>query len=292
MLDNRGLRTDMQLIDLIHLAVKMARIRTMTCPARGCGRWLTVKHIGDRRVGTWMGDCWYCSSDCFRKAAEKRFSELLSAGVIKADHVTRMPIGLLLIRRGLVSNTLLQQAAVEHKETGADVGDLLVRYGSLSEKQLTSVRAAQWGCPIFSVPKGPVMSEIKIPQALVESHSMIPLHYVAATNRLLMGFVQGIEYGPLYAIEQMTGCKTQPCFVTPEDFRIQMEQRAQVSSDYPVLTELVFKDVERPAELARILADYGLHFKANEVKIDICREHLWARLKSGPRAIDLLFRIA
>jgi len=205
----------MQLIDLVHFAVKMAGIRTMTCPVHGCGRWLTVKHIADRGVGIWMCGCWYCCSDCFRTAAEKRFSELLSTGVIRADHVTRMPLGLLLIRRGLVSSKHLQKAAIEHKETGADVGELLVRYGSLSEKQLTSVRAAQWGCPIFAVPKGPVTSQIKIPQALVDSHCMIPLHYVAATNQLLMGFVQGIEYGPLYAIEQITGCKTQPCFVTP-----------------------------------------------------------------------------
>jgi len=71
-----------------------------------------------------------------------------------------------------------------------------------------------------------------------------------------------------------------------------MEQRAQVSSEDPMLNELVFSNIKRPAELARILADYGLHFKANEAKIDICREHLWARLKNGTRAVDLLFRIA
>jgi hypothetical protein len=281
----------MQLIDLLHIAVKIIGLRTMTCPVDGCGRWLTLKHIIDRSIGIRMRDCWYCSNSCFRKAAEDRFSQLLSAGVMTASHTTRMPLGLLLMSHGLISSEHLQQATVEQKVTGEDIGELLIRQGLLSEKQLTSVRAAQWDCPVFAIPKGAVTTQIKIPQALVEDHGMIPLHYVAATNSLLVGFVQGIEYGPLSAIEQMTGCKTQACFVTPEDFRLQLEERSRLDDEDPTLSELVFRDIKKPTELARILANYGHHFKADEAAIDICREHLWARLKSGSKAVDLLFNI-
>ena len=79
------------------------------------------------------------------------------------------------------------------------------------------------GLPSLYGAEHAVRTEINIPSTLIQIYSMIPVHYVAATNLLLVGFVHGIEYGLLYAIEQITGCKTKPCFVTPSDFQIQMQ---------------------------------------------------------------------
>ena len=59
---------------------------------------------------------------------------------------------------------------------------------------------------------------------------MIPVHYVATTNLLLVGFVHSVEYGLLYAIEQITGCETKPCFVTPSDFQMQMHHQEESRS--------------------------------------------------------------
>jgi hypothetical protein len=282
----------MQTFDLLLLFTKMIGVETKRCPADGCGRWFTRKYVDDRRVGIYMRDCWYCSSSCFRRAAEQRFSQLLSSGITSASHMPRMPLGLLLISRGVVSSDQLQLAAVEQKKTGKDLGEVLVSLGSLSAKQLASARAAQWDCPVFAVPKGSVTNPIRIPRTILEGHSMVPLHYAAATNSLLVGFVQSVEYGPLYTIERITGCKTQACFVTQEEFRSQMERRAIASGDDPALTELVFRGIESPLELSRIVANYGSKFRAEEATIDICREHLWARLTNGAKAVDLLFKIS
>jgi hypothetical protein len=133
---------------------------------------------------------------------------------------------------------------------------------------------------------------IHIPQTLMQFYSMIPLHYAATTNLLLVGFVRGVEYGLLYAIEKMTGCKTQPCFVTPSDFRLQMQQRQrmEMNSGGKSLREVKFESVHSSAEMARILTSYGAQMEAEEAIIEKCREYLWARLKCGPKDVDLLFK--
>ena len=163
---------------------------------------------------------WYCSSRCFRSAAEQEVLRLLKPGTEQAAHVSRMPLGLNLISHGLLTIEQLKKATDEQKESGGEIGELLVRQGSVSEKQVTAVRATEWGCPVFAVPKHAIRIGINLPSTLMRIHSMIPVHYVVRTNLLLVGFVHSIEYGLLYAIEQITGCETKPCFVTPSDFKI------------------------------------------------------------------------
>jgi hypothetical protein len=138
------------------------------------------------------------------------------------------------------------------------------------------------------VPAHAVRVAVNIPQALLRIYSMIPVHYVAATNLLLVGFVHRVEYGLLYAIEQMTGCQTRPCFVTPSDFRAQMQQREQLQE--PLLKEMIFERIQTPAEMARILCSASLQIEADEASFGKCMEYLWARLKSDSEAVDLLFK--
>jgi hypothetical protein len=235
-----------------------------------------------------MQDAWYCSSVCFTAAAEQEIVRLLTSGTVLVNHISRLPLGLILINRGLLTIDQLREAINKQKEAGDEIGELLVRQGLLTEKQVTATRATQWGCPVFAVPDHAARVPVNIPLALLQVYSMIPVHYVAATNLLLVGFVHRVEYGLLYAVEQMTGCKTRPCFLTPSDFRIQMQQREQLQE--PLLKETIFEKIKTPAEMARILCSSSLEIEADEASIGKCREYLWARLKSDSEAVDLLFK--
>jgi len=239
-----------------------------------------------------MQGCWYCNSECFTAAAEKKLSELLITGQEQVNHVSRMPLGLILIGRSLLTVEQLREATEEQKETGEEIGEILARHGFVSEKQVTGGRAVQWSCPVFSVPKHAIRTGIQIPSVLIQLYSAIPLHYVPRTKHLLMGFVHGIEYGLLYAIEQMTGCSTQPCFVTPSDFQTQMQLKEQMQEQCGDTTpkELTFENVQTPAEMAQILCSHGVDIEADHVMMSRCREYIWARLKYGAKAVDLFFR--
>jgi len=282
----------MKLIQSMIVSALVAWFKPITLHCENCQRSLTLRHISAHKVGIMMRERWYCSSNCFALAAEEELSELVASVQDHPSRVERMPLGLMLIGRGLLTSAELREVRAEQEQEGGDIGELLVRRGFVSEKEITAVRATQWGCPVYEVPKHGTLPGVRIPSALMQFYSAIPLHYVATTNLLLVGFVHGVEYGLLYAIEKMTGCKTQPCFVTPSDFRIQMQQRKQERTqcgDLP-LNEVRFDGVHSSAEIASILCSYGIHLEADEASIEKCKEYLWARLKSGPSEVDLLFK--
>jgi hypothetical protein len=290
----RGAKEKMNLIDSIAKPAWAASFRAVTSKCENCHRSLTLRHLSAQKAGIKMHGNWYCSSLCFTAAAEKRFSSLLASGMEQANHVSRMPLGLSMISRGLLTSTQLREVVEEQKEFGGEIGELLMRRGFVSEKQVTAARAAQWGCPVYSVPKYVVRAGIQIPSTLLQIYSAIPLHYVPAKKLILMGFVNGVEYGLLYSIEQMTECKTQPCFVTPSDFQLQMQQMEQAEEQRAdsALKEVTFEAVQSPAEMAAILCGYGVDLEADEAMIGKCREYLWARLKYASKEIDLLFKAA
>jgi hypothetical protein len=269
-----------------------AGFKAITARCETCQRSMTLRHFSAQKAGIRMRDHWYCSSACFAAAAEEELSVLAISGKEQANHASRMPLELMLVSRGLLSSSELREVRDEQKEAGEEIGELLVRRGSVSEKDVTAVRATQWGCPVFTVPKHGLPTRIHIPSTFMQLYSMIPLHYVAATNLLLVGFVRNVEYGLLYAIERMTGCKTEACFVTPSDFQNQMQQRRQMemAGGDTDPNELKFESVHSSAEMASILCSYGVHLEADEALIEKCKEYLWARLKCGPKEVDLLFK--
>ena len=282
----------MKLSYSIAMPAWVTRLRVITSKCKGCNRSLALRNFSAYKAGIRMHGDWYCSSFCFATAAEMKLSELLVPRPEQANHVSRMPIGLIFISRGLLTSTQLREATERQKEAGGEIGELLVECGFVSERQVTAMRAEQWGCPVFSVPKHVIQTGIQIPEALIRLYSAIPLHYAAATNRLLVGFVGCIEYGLLYSIEQMTGCKTQPCFVTPSDFHSQMDQRgaAEELGGATTSKELMFESVQTPAAMADSLCKYSVDLEADEALMGRCREYIWARLKYGPHEADLLFK--
>jgi hypothetical protein len=282
----------MNLIPPIAMRTWVAGLKVVVSRCEICQKMLALRHLTARKAGIKMHDSWYCSSRCFRLAAEQEVQRLLKPSNGPTAYVARMPLGLNLISHGLVTKEQLKKATDAQKETGGEIGELLVRQGAVSEKQVTAIRAAEWGCPVFTVPKHLVRIQTHIPATLTRLHSMIPVHYVVRTNLLLIGFVHGVEYELLYAIQQMTGCETKPCFITPTEFRIRMHQLEvapeQATENPP--REVKFENPQTPEEIARILCTSGVEIEAEEALIARCREYLWGRLRSGASAVDVLFK--
>jgi hypothetical protein len=269
-----------------------ARIKAVTARCANCHRSRALRQLSTRKKGITMLDSWYCSASCFAAAAEVGLLRLLTAVQVQPNSATRMPLGLVLISAGCLTNEQLKVATDEQKECGGEIGAVLMRLGSVSEKQVTAARATQWGCPVLVGAKQISLSKIHIPMPLIQIYSMIPLHYSTLSNLLFVGFVHSIEYGLLFAIEQMTGCKTQPCFITPADFQIQVQQMKllQERLGNGASEEVEIEGIKTPAEIAQTLLKYAVDFNAQEAIIRRCKDNLWARLKCGPRDIHLLFK--
>jgi Type II secretion system (T2SS), protein E, N-terminal domain len=282
----------MKLIHAIAMPAWVTGLKVITFRCESCHKSLTLWPLSAQKTGIKMHGSWYCGSRCFRWAAEQEVLRLRNPGTEPAAHVPRMPLGLNLISHGLLTIEQLKNATDEQKKAGGEIGELLVRQGAVSEKQVAAVRATEWGCPVFTVPKHAIRIGINLPTTLMRIYSMIPVHYGVRTNLLLVGFVHNVEYGLLYAIEQITGCETKPCFVTPGDFQTQMQQQRQELEQpgFIPARELEFENIQTAAEIADTLCTSGVEIEAEEALIGKCKDYLWARLKSGPQAIDLLFK--
>jgi len=205
---------------------------------------------------------------------------------------SRMPLGLILVDKGHLTDEQFRHAVEEQKHEGGEIGEVLIRGNLATEKQVTAARAIQWGCPVYMTPKRPVRTKVEIPAELCEEYFMVPLHYGAATNRLLMGFVYGIDYGVLYTIEQLTGSKTQPCFITPKDYETQMQQDQAASRRATTPKELSVYFAKSPQQMADIIYTRGEETEGTEVAFARCKNHLWARIRSGVKTTDILFNVA
>ncbi len=283
----------MNLMNAIPAPGWVAGFKILTTNCEHCHRAMGVRQIAARKVGIRMDDRWYCSPSCFEAAAEQKLLDLLTTRRLdQSSRLPRMPLGLSLLSRGLLTKPQLKEAADEQKETGEEIGELLIRQGIVSEEQVTATRATQWGCPVFDVEKHNLRTKIHVPSTLIRLYSAIPLHYVEATKLLLVGFVQGVEYGLLYAIEQIAGCKTQACFVTPSHFEVRMREIEQTRERFgdKSAKAMNFENIQPPSEIANILRGHGVDLEADEAIIARCKEHMWARLKCGPREVDLLFK--
>jgi hypothetical protein len=205
-----------------------------------------------------------------------------------------MSLGLSLMSRGLLTKMQYQEGLDEQRRTGEELGEHAVSKGWVSESQVTTTIAAQWGCAVFTMPTYIMNSGIHIPLRILDVNAAIPLHYVATTNLLLVGFVHRVSYGLLSAIEQIAGCKTQPCFVTPSEFKAEWErfERERALLEDASWKEVVSNELQTPAEMAQALCNYCVECEAEEAVIRRCNEYIWVRLRASSSEADLLFKAA
>lgn len=277
----------MNLIQAIKTSNWAGGFKTVSCSREGCSRWLTQRYLDTGKVGVYLRGSWFCSYRCCSGASEELFGQMLSSNHISSSrHNSRMPLGLNMVSKGVLSDEQYREVNEESKKNGEEIGDVVIRRGFADEKQVTSIRAAQWGCPVFTVPSRAMATHIQIPPTLTRLYTMVPLRQTAATKILMMGFVNGVEYSPLYAVEQITGYKAQACFLTPTDYMTQVDAQSEAYD----ADEVVFDTMQTPSEMAHIVCNYGSQANAAEVSVVRCREFIWARIQGGKRMADMLFR--
>ena len=231
----------------------------------------------------------YCLDECLEEALIDALGRVRAAVKIKpASH--RIPLGLLLLSRQQLTVDQLRAALAAQRTAGRGrIGDWLQTMGFVSELQVTAALARQWSCPVL---RANVLSPNfgrapQIPMTLLESFVMMPVDYVEATATLHIAFGERIDYSVLYAIEQMLGCRTEPCIAVPS----LLHKRLQSLSEHRGESEVVFDRIADTAEFARIIRSYSIRISASEIRLASCGSHVWVRLLRPSRpALDLLLR--
>lgn len=262
------------------------------CANPACTAKPLVQAVSRRHMGMRLFEQWFCSPDCFENGAQHKIVELLSARDKQEKPPTlRMPLGLLLVSRGILSHEQLKIALDRQRASGANFGDVVQELGFATQQHVTAAVAAQWACPVFSLGERPLPAEARIPRCLLELYGMLPVHFSQLGRRLMVGFVTRVQHHILYTIERMTSYTATPCFITATEYRKHIQSLAAAAATE---NELVFERTSRfddgLTEIAKLVRNYVCQAGAEEARFGMCGDYLWVRIL-GRQEMDLLFRM-
>src|SRR5579884_1201794 len=241
-------------------------------PECRAGETLWARVLRSRR-GTRCAGNWYCSPACLETALVDRFSLLCQPPPVPRAVQHRIPLGLLMLARGLITQEQLQAALAAQRAGGSrKVGEWLQEMGAISEQEITAALGMQWCCPVFNLRDGPLPPCVDlVPRPLLEFYRMVPVHFAAARRDLYVAFYHAVDYSALYAVEQMLRCNTRPCLVAAST----MEQALEaLRRQRPETAQRVFDSYTDKAEMARISRSYVLKVSATEVRIVRCGDYI------------------
>jgi hypothetical protein len=200
----------------------------------------------------------------------------------------RVPLGLLMISRGQLTNQQLRSALDAQRQTGRQrLGEWLEKLGFATEQQVTAALAQQWACPVLAAKASCDPASLRLlPYHLLETFRILPVQFVPSTRMFHLAFCDDIDYSALYAIEQMLNCRTQACLAS----RSAVARVLQLIEHERQSGELLFEGWRDASEMARITCGYVLKLGAQAVRLVGCGSFIWARLSTGQDVANLLFR--
>jgi hypothetical protein len=242
-----------------------------------------------RHEGVWLQDRWYCSPDCFRVGLFHRLESAASAPR-RDPRPNRLPLGLVLLSQGDITSSQLRQALeCQRAEKSGRLGQWLVKLGAVSQQQVIAALAVQQGCPVFPAQEYQSLpAKMHWPEALIQRYQAIPVFYNRTESRLYVGFLEGVSHALLYSLEQMLGCRTQPCIVPSSTYERQLEWQTRWLESETVM----INQRQDGIEMAQTIGNYAQQVRTERCSLTCCEDHLWTRLeRSGGFHVDFLFRL-
>ncbi|MGA7524139.1 MAG: hypothetical protein WBW84_16930 [Acidobacteriaceae bacterium] len=157
---------------------------------------------------------WSCSPGCLHAMVEAAIGREGSGERPGSGEWTpRVPLGLVLLEQGRISEEQLRKARGSRQSTeeasGEDVRleEWLLNSGILSETALTRAISAQWNCPVFALSQTRSEEMISaLPPFLAEALGALPVR-VSGGRLLYLAFSGRIDRSLSYAVEHVTGLR-------------------------------------------------------------------------------------
>lgn len=253
------------------------------CAQPDCENRMPARHPFRNRNGITIGEQWYCSVDCFSLAAHGLLDSLSAAEVIELPRNPRLSLGLALLTKGYLTTEQFQYASSRSETEGVDFERVVTEEGWIAERQLAAARSAQWGYPVLGHDLSGHGVTADLPPFLFRACTATPLYY--SGNRLVLGFVQRVDHSLLQAIEKITDCRAEPCFITPTQLAKQLD-RIEGPAGYE---QVLIESPGDAAQMVRTLLDSAVQVAAVSTRFARCHSVLWSRLQGSRQTLDVLF---
>ncbi|HXE06834.1 MAG TPA: hypothetical protein VN612_02980 [Acidobacteriaceae bacterium] len=156
-------------------------------------------------------DGWACTGHCLRAlvdAAIRRESPAPSTA--EREHSHRIPLGLILLSRGWVTQSQLHHALAMQRQTGGGrIGRWLIEECGVPEESVVNALALQWHCNVYSVHRfDPEEMALAAPREIIERTTMFPLR-ISRQGSLRVAFADRPDPVAAFALQRMTGLKVE-----------------------------------------------------------------------------------
>ncbi len=232
---------------------------------------------------------WYCSSECFEQALASAIRQSLPVSARPPAKAHRVPLGLLMLSRGLVDDEQLKRALKAQKDSGSGrVGEWLRHIGAVTEEQVTQILGLQWSIPVFPLSQSRRFLECAhlVPLSLLELAVMVPVHHLPTSQHLYVAFIDRVNYSALYAVEKMLECHTEPCLAAQS----QVVRALKELRDKPRPVEVLVDNISDPWEMASTISAHCDRAGATDVRVTGFDGFIWVRLLTPAGYADLLFQ--
>lgn len=226
-----------------------------------------------------------------RQRVERELGARHSGGMVA--HAHRVPLGLLLLSLGSITEAQLQTALEQQRQTRQGrIGDWLRRQTGLSEKEITRALAMQWNCPVFDL--GAYQPQpVEIPRELIEAYRILPLP-ARGRGVLYLAFDSGLDPVTSFAVQHITGVRVQPGLAGESVFN---EAWAGIlAAQHPDSAAILTTSKE---ELLDAMSSALRDHEVSDARIARLHQHVWLRIflashagGAGPAPYrDYLYRI-
>lgn len=221
-----------QSLDGIELPASLAQTHRRPCGSAECASGWTMPWRSRRRP-IFEGQ-WGCSGRCVlsivRAALRRQTGDVVMAGT-SVQHRHRVPLGLLMLAQGWITQTQLRKALEAQRQNGTGrIGEWLVAECGLEAEQVTRGLSMQWNCPVLKIEGfSPEIMTLVMPGIFVERFGLLPLR-VAGTRILYLAFEDRLDATAGLAVEQMTGLKVESGVLNEVQFQAAKSRLLQCES--------------------------------------------------------------
>jgi hypothetical protein len=221
---------------------------------------------------------WACSPACMQEMVKTAvLREMAEISERTSAHQHRVPLGLLLLSQGHITQEQLKRALAAQKQSGSGrLGEWLIEQKAVDEDRVTRALGTQWNCPVLAADSyDPAVMAAVMPRLLVDSFGMLPLR-LAGRRLLYVAFEERIDRCMTLAMERMSGLAVEAGVLRGSEFR--RLQREALRSSFPKTRLLEAANVRG---LVLTLANMIEERKPAQARIVRVHDYFWLRLWSA-----------
>jgi hypothetical protein len=225
---------------------------------------------------------WGCSGRCVlelvRAAIRRETGDTIHDAQIQHRH--RVPLGLLLLAEGWITQSQLQHSLSIQRECGGRIGEILVSECGVEPERITRGLSLQWSCPVLDTSRfSPRAMALVAPGIFTQKFGMLPIR-VAGSRILYLGFEDRLDAASALALEQMTGLKIESGLISTPQY--EAAQKSLLECEGVLLREESCNERDAMASRVTALLEQKQPVAAKLVRL---HHYYWLRLWLEPSAI-------